>query len=113
MEVWRRRNTRYVPRNFVYLRDLAGIQDRVGCAGEGCSDIECDDDGFFVAGVGFSRCPRLLHGGRGWGSERKIPKERETDSEGRASFTIRCNEADPDRRWAQRCPEVISIKTSL
>lgn len=62
-EVWRGRNTRRVPGNFVYLWDLARLQNRVGHARECSSDVESDDEGLFVARVGFAGYPRLLHGG--------------------------------------------------
>ena len=42
----------------MYLWDLSGIQECVGNAGEQSTDIYRDDNGFILAGVGLSSCPR-------------------------------------------------------
>ena len=51
------------PGDFVYLWNLSGVQKRVGHAGEGSADIKCDGDGLFLAVVGLSNGPWLVHGG--------------------------------------------------
>ena len=67
---------KHVPGDLVYLWDLARIQEGVGYAGEGCSDVERDDEGLFEAVVRFSCCPRLLHGGVDGGVRERYREDR-------------------------------------
>ena len=87
-KVWRGRNTRRVPRNFVYLWNLTRVQNRVGHAGEGRSDVESDCEGLSVPVVGFAGCPRLLHEGRGGGWKERCRWGERTETDRRTSWMI-------------------------
>ena len=57
---------RNAPGDAVYFGDLAGLEDGVGDAAEGCAEIESEDEGARGPAIGLASVARERHGGYGY-----------------------------------------------